>query len=88
LEDFAKLSHRSVSTFKREFRKYYKQPPGKWLQQKRLEYSAVLLKNPAFNVSQVALDCGFEDLSHFSRAFKEKFGLPPAAFRKTVSHPS
>jgi AraC-like DNA-binding protein len=57
LEDFAKLSHRSVSTFKREFRKYYKQPPGKWLQQKRLEYSAVLLKNPAFNVSQVALDC-------------------------------
>jgi len=82
LEEFAKLSHRSLSTFKRDFRKYYNQPPGKWLLQKRLEYSAVLLKNPALNVSQVAMDCGFEDLSHFSRAFKEKFGTSPANFRK------
>ncbi len=82
LEDFAKLSHRSLSTFKRDFRKYYNQPPGKWLLQRRLDYSAVLLKNPALNVSQVALDCGFEDLSHFSRSFKEKFGTSPATYRK------
>ena len=82
LEEFARLSHRSLSTFKRDFRKYYNRAPGKWLLQKRLEYSAVLLKNPALNVSQVALDCGFEDLSHFSRAFKEKFGTSPANYRK------
>lgn len=88
LEEFAKLSHRSLSTFKRDFRKYYNQSPGKWLLQKRLEYSAVLLKNPALNVSQVALDCGFEDLSHFSRAFKEKFGVSPANYRKEVSSPA
>jgi AraC-like DNA-binding protein len=42
----------------------------------------VLLKNPALNVSQVALDCSFEDLSHFSRAFKDKFGISPANYRK------
>jgi AraC-like DNA-binding protein len=47
-----------------------------------LDYSAVLLKNPALNVSQVALNCGFEDLSHFSRAFKNKFGTSPAHYRK------
>jgi AraC family transcriptional regulator, exoenzyme S synthesis regulatory protein ExsA len=82
LEDFAKLSHRSLSTFKRDFRKYYNQSPGKWLLQKRLDYSAVLLRNPALNVSQVGLDCGFEDLSHFSRAFKEKFGISPQNYRK------
>jgi len=82
LEDFAKLSHRSLSTFKRDFRKYFSQPPGKWLLQKRLEYSAVLLKNPALNISQVAVDCGFGDLSHFSRAFKEKFGTSPVNYRK------
>jgi AraC-like DNA-binding protein len=84
LEDFARLCHRSLSTFKRDFQKYYKQPPGKWLLQKRLEYSAVLLKNPARNVSEVALDCGFEDLSHFSRAFKSKFGISPARYRREV----
>ncbi len=82
LEEFARLSHRSLSSFKRDFRKHYTQSPGKWLLQKRLEYSAVLLKNPAMNVSQVALDCGFEDLSHFSRAFKGRFGTSPATFRK------
>jgi AraC-like DNA-binding protein len=82
LEDFAKLTHRSLSTFKRDFQKYYKLAPGKWLLRKRLEYSAVLLKNRALNVSQVALDCGFEDLSHFSRAFKDKFGTSPANYRK------
>jgi AraC family transcriptional regulator, exoenzyme S synthesis regulatory protein ExsA len=84
LEDFAKLSHRSLSTFKRDFRKHYKQPPGKWLLQKRLDYSAVLLRNPALNVSQVGLDSGFEDLSHFSRAFKEKFGMSPQNYRKEI----
>ena len=82
MEEFARLSHRSLSTFKRDFRKFYKQPPGKWLLQKRLEYSAVLLQNPALNVSQVALDSGFEDLSHFSRAFKSRFGTSPAHYRK------
>ena len=82
LADFAKLSHRSLSTFKRDFRRYYNQAPGKWLLQKRLKYSALLLQNPGLNVSQVALDCGFEDLSHFSRAFKEKFGTSPARYRK------
>jgi AraC-like DNA-binding protein len=86
LEDFARLFHRSLSTFKRDFRKYYNQSPGKWLLQKRLEYSAVLLKNPGLNVSQVALDCGFEDLSHFSRAFKEKFGVSPANYRKETGY--
>jgi AraC family transcriptional regulator, exoenzyme S synthesis regulatory protein ExsA len=84
LEDFAKLSHRSLSAFKRDFRKHYSQSPGKWLLQKRLDYSAVLLKNPALNVSQVALDCGFEDLSHFSRVFKDKFGTSPAHYRKEI----
>ncbi len=82
LEDFAKLSHRSLSTFKRDFRKSYNQPPDKWLLQKRLEYSAVLLKNSTLNLSQAVLDCGFEDLSHFSRAFKQKFGRSPANYRK------
>jgi len=86
LENFAELCHRSLSSFKRDFQKQYNISPGKWLVNKRLEYSAVLLKNNQMNISQVVFDCGFEDLSHFSRAFKNRFGVSPTQFRyRTVA---
>jgi len=82
LEEFARLCHRSVSSFKRDFKKLYNASPGKWLLNKRLEYSALLLKNSDSSITQIVFECGFEDLSHFSRAFKEKFGVSPLNFRK------
>ncbi len=82
MEDFAKLCNRSLSSFKRDFKKVYDISPGKWLLIKRLDYSTLLLKKNNFNVSQVAFECGFEDLSHFSKVFKEQFGTSPANFRK------
>lgn len=82
LEEFARLCHRSVSSFKRDFNKLYNVSPGKWLLNKRLEYSALLLKNSDSSITQIVFECGFEDLSHFSRAFKDKFGLSPLNFRK------
>jgi len=82
LEEFARLCHRSVSSFKRDFKKLYNVSPGKWLLNKRLEYSALLLKNSDSSITQIVFECGFEDLSHFSRAFKEKFGVSPLNFRK------
>jgi AraC-like DNA-binding protein len=81
LKEFARLSHRSLSTFKRDFKKHYGMPPGKWLQDKRLARSAVLLRNSSTTVTEIAFECGFENLSHFSRAFKAKFGVNPANFR-------
>jgi AraC-like DNA-binding protein len=85
LEEYAKLCHRSLSSFKRDFKKHFNITPGKWLQLKRLEYSALLLKNNELSISQIAFDSGFEDLSHFSRAFKNKFGIPPNKFRNEIA---
>ncbi len=82
LEEFARLCHRSVSSFKRDFKKHYNLSPGKWLLTKRLEYSAHLLKSSESSITQIVFECGFEDLSHFSRAFKEKFGVSPLNFRR------
>ena len=81
LENFAELCHKSLSTFKREFQKQYNETPGRWLLNKRLEYSAVLMRNNHMNISQIVFESGFEDLSHFSRAFKSKFGISPTQFR-------
>jgi len=86
LENFAELCHRSLSSFKRDFQKIYNESPGRWILKKRLEYSAVLLRNNHLNISQVVFECGFEDLSHFSRAFKSRFGVSPTQFRQqTIS---
>jgi AraC family transcriptional regulator, exoenzyme S synthesis regulatory protein ExsA len=85
LEEFARLCHRSVSSFKRDFKKHFSVSPGKWLLTRRLEYSTLLLKNSDLNITEIAFECGFEDVSHFSKAFKEKVGLSPINFRKEVS---
>jgi len=84
LDDFARLCGRSLSTFKRDFKMIFHTTPGRWLLQKRLEYSAVLLSNPASPITQIAFESGFEDVSHFSRSFKQKFGVSPSEFRTNI----
>jgi len=82
LEDFAKLSCRSVSAFKRDFLKIYNTSPGKWLLAKRLDHSLHLLTNLGKTVSDAAFESGFESPSHFSRCFRDRFGMPPAGAKQ------
>ena len=83
LEEYAKLCHRSLSSFKRDFEAHFQESPGKWLLQKRLDYSAVLLRGSKMNVTEIAFESGFEDVSHFSRVFKERFSMPPMSYRQS-----
>jgi AraC-like DNA-binding protein len=85
LEEYARLCHRSLSSFKREFQAHFSEPPGKWLLRRRLDHSANLLRSTPMNVTEAALESGFEDVSHFSRVFKERFGIPPLAYRQEQS---
>ena len=85
LEEYAKLCHRSLSSFKREFQNHFSESPGKWLLQKRLDHSAALLRGSKMNVTEVAFESGFEDVSHFSRVFKERFDASPVAYRQNSS---
>jgi AraC family transcriptional regulator, exoenzyme S synthesis regulatory protein ExsA len=82
LSEFARLAQRSLASFKRDFVETYHTSPGKWLTRKRLEYAKHLMNAGNKNVTEIAYDSGFESLSHFSRVFKEKFGLSPLQYRK------
>jgi AraC-like DNA-binding protein len=82
LEEYAKLCHRSLSSFKREFQARFRESPGKWLLRRRLDHSAKLLFNSQMSVTETAFESGFEDVSHFSRVFKERFGVSPVAYRQ------
>lgn len=86
LEEFARLSARSLSTFKRDFTKIYGISPGKWLTQKRLEHAKYLLESTNKNVTDVVIDSGFENTSHFTRVFKDKFGVPPHQYKTKALH--
>jgi AraC-like DNA-binding protein len=81
LEAYAELSNRSLSAFKRDFGKLYHSTPGKWLLEKRLHHALHLMSNQNKSVSEAAFESGFENSSHFSRAFKIRFGKGPAAMK-------
>lgn len=83
IEDFARLSGRSLSTFKRDFKKTYNETPQRWLLGKRLDYARTLLLTSDLNVSEICFEAGFVNASHFNKAFKEKFKLPPNQLRQS-----
>lgn len=78
LTQLAFLTGRSLATFKRDFEKLFETSPNKWLQQRRLEEAYYLLENKKMKSKDVYLEVGFETLSHFSYAFKNRFGVSPS----------
>jgi AraC-like DNA-binding protein len=81
LETFSKMTGRSLSTFKRDFEKIFDLSPSCWLKKKRLELAHYLIKEKHKTPSDVYLEVGFENLSHFSSSFKEAYGYNPSALR-------
>jgi AraC family transcriptional regulator, exoenzyme S synthesis regulatory protein ExsA len=80
LEELAKVSGRSLSTFKRDFKDKFLSSPATWIRNKRLDRAAFLLKNQSKTVAEVSEEIGFESVSHFIKAFKEKFGKTPSKY--------
>jgi len=85
LEEYAQLSHRSLSAFKRDFQKHFDTTPGKWLLEKRLNHAKNLLSNSNKTVNEASFESGFESPSHFSRVFRQHFGISPTAVKQQVS---
>lgn len=81
ISEFAEISNRSTSTFRRDFEAYYGITPGKWLTIKRLEKARLLLSSSEKSIGDITFECGFENVSHFSRIFKKKFNLTPSEYR-------
>lgn len=79
---FAYLTGRSLATFKRDFQKTFQSSPSRWLLQKRLSEAFYQIKENGRAPNDVYLDLGFENLSHFSFAFKKAYGMPPSKLRQ------
>jgi len=79
IEDIAHYTGRSLSTFKRDFKKISSLSPQKWLIEKRLKVAFDKIRNEKKRVSDVYLEVGFKNFSHFSAAFKKQYGYSPTA---------
>lgn len=78
----AAVTHLSVSQLQREFRRLFGMSPGDYILKVRLFAARRRLEETSDAVGQIALECGFYDQSHFTRAFSAEVGMPPLAYRK------
>ncbi len=77
LEKFGYLTGRSLTTFKRDFQKVFNSTPQRWLTKKRLELAHYELSEKNKKPVDFYYEIGFENLSHFSFAFKKQYGYAP-----------
>lgn len=78
VEELAKLTGRSLSAFKRDFYEVFETTPHKWLLQRKMDYAEELLKGKKMKSSDFYFMLGFNELSHFSSAFKKVKGIAPS----------
>lgn len=83
-------SRLSVSTrqFERLFRDATAMSPTGFYRLLRLRYGHWLLRNSARSVTDIAQETGFADCAHFSRQFREVYGVSPSELRRTGRHRS
>lgn len=81
-ESVAQKLGMSISKLNRNFRTLYGTSLHAYVQEKRLEYAAHLIKEHNFSVSEAAVKSGYNNMSHFAVAFSKQFGILPKDFSK------
>ncbi|WP_415326989.1 helix-turn-helix domain-containing protein [Chryseobacterium sp. MMS23-Vi53] len=82
IEQLAEQNNLSVSSFKREFAKLYNDTPASYIKNKKLEKAAELLIISDERITDIAFDCGFNDLATFTKSFSDKFHITPTNYRQ------
>lgn len=85
IEELAQKCNRSLTSFKKEFRKHFYEPPHKWFIKQRLMHSRLLLISTNKSISEIGNECNFPNTSHFIKLFKKEYSLTPATYRNRHS---
>lgn len=81
IEELSRLANRSLTSFKKEFRRHFQIPPHKWYIRQRLMHSRLLLISTSKSVSEIGNQCTFPNTSHFIKLFKKEYLVTPASYR-------
>ncbi len=75
--ELARYTGRSLSAFKRDFKKVSTLTPEKWVLRRRLQEAHRLLSAGGCRVADAMTEAGFKDPASFSRAYKRQYGYSP-----------
>lgn len=82
VEELAAHVHLSPSRFAALYRRYFGSSPVEDLLQRRIAQAEIFLSGTNMPVGEVARRCGFENIYYFSRAFRQRTGVPPSQYAK------
>ena len=80
--EIARIAGISQSHLNLLFRRRFGVGPLHWIINERMKLARRLLRNLTFNITDVALQCGYRDIHHFSASFKAFHGLSPSEYRR------
>src|SRR5262249_43459170 len=78
----AAVANMSLRAFERQFLAGFHLTPQKYLRKLRLRIASRTLMDTNQALSEIALNCGFADQSHFTREFRRQFGRTPREYRE------
>jgi len=81
VEDMAKIARVSKQELRAKLKASTGMNPKEWLDHKRLEQSALLLKNSDESIGSIATSCGYATASWFGVQFKRVYGVTPKVYR-------
>lgn len=82
LEQLAGLFSMGVWTFNRYLKRTLDQSAYAFVQDCRLQRASQLIRGSDTPLKQIATECGFSDQPHLTRAFRTRFGVTPASYRR------
>lgn len=82
VKQLADFCHLNTDYFSRVFNENFGMRPNKYIQSKRIERAQLLLHSTNKSIKQIAEKVGLENLSYFTRIFKNHTGKTPGIFRE------
>jgi AraC-like DNA-binding protein len=84
VKDLLEITNMSNTSFYAAFKQTYRMPFKDYLLNIRVGYACKLLTDPSQNISGIAYDSGFENISNFNRQFKRIKSITPSQFQGKI----